>query len=248
MKTDGRFVLLLAGPLLLAGSAHAQTDGWKNTAEVYFQGAGMSGSVGVGPLETHVSATFSQILDNLQFGAMANYRGESPTFAVTADVAFFALGTTVTRPAAGFLTAKVDADEWLVTATAAYRASKTVDVLAGLRLTSLTDTLVLTPNVGAARTAKLTKTWVDPILGVRVKEPIGKGWSLEAYGDLGGFGVGSNFTWMLQGRLNWQASKAFRLGIGYRWLDQDYESGSGSDHFKWNVLTQGPIVAAGVKF
>jgi hypothetical protein len=248
VKTRGRFVLFFAVPLLLASGAHAQTEAWRNTAEVYFQGAGMSGTVGVGPLETHISATFSQILDNLQFGAMANYRGESPTFAVTADVAFFALGTTVTGPAVGFLTAKVDADQWLVTATAAYRASKTVDVFAGLRLTSLTDTLVLTPNVGAARTARLTETWVDPILGVRVKEPIGKGWSLEAYGDLGGFGVGSDFTWMLQGRVDWQISRTVGASLGYRALYQNYATGSGTGTFKWNVTTQGPLAAINVSF
>jgi hypothetical protein len=48
--------------------------------------------------------------------------------------------------------------------------------------------------------------------------------------------------------VNWQVSRTVRVGIGYRWLDQDYESGSGSDTFRWNVLSQGPLVAAGLKF
>jgi len=34
-----------------------------------------------------------------------------------------------------------------------------------------------------------------------------------------------------EARVNWQVSHAFRLGVGYRWLDQDYETGSGSDAF-----------------
>ena len=241
--------LLLACPLLLASGARAQTDAWKNTAELYFLGAGMSGTVGVGPVETHVAATFDQILSNLQFGAMVNYRGESPTFAVTADVMYTALGTTVNGPAVGFLTAKVDADMLIATVTAAYRPSKVVDLFGGLRLTSLKTTLVLTPAVGNnVRTGQLTETWVDPVIGLRVKAPIGKGWSLEGYGDLGGFGVGSDFTWILQARVNWQISRVVHAGLGYRFLYQNYATGSGADTFKWNVTTQGPLVAIGASF
>jgi hypothetical protein len=238
---------VLACPLLLAPAARAQTNAWKNTAELYFLGAGMSGTVGVGPVETHVAATFDQILSNLQFGAMVNYRGESKTFAVTADVMYTSLGTTITGPD-GFSTAKVDAKEWLVTATANYRASETFDVFAGLRLTSLKDNLALTGPAGNAKSAELTETWVDPVIGLRVKAPIGKGWSLEGYGDIGGFGVGSNFTWMLQGRVNWQISRVVHAGVGYRLLYQDYATGSGTDYFKWNVTTQGPLLALGACF
>jgi hypothetical protein len=178
---------------------------------------------------------------------MANYRGESPKFAVTADVMYTALGTEVDGPA-GFATAKIEAKEWLVTATANWRPTPILDVFAGLRLTSLTDTLTLTPDRGSERSAKLSETWVDPIVGARVKAPIGKGWSLEGYGDIGGFGVGSDFTWMLQARVNWQASKKVGFGLGYRALYQDYSTGSGLDFFSWNVTTQGPLATVNVSF
>ncbi|MBK9063627.1 MAG: hypothetical protein IPL89_10585 [Acidobacteria bacterium] len=242
------FAFLLACPLLLAPAARAQTNAWKNTAELYFLGAGMSGTVGVGPVETHFAATFDQILNNLQFGAMVNYRGESKTFAVTADVMYTALGTTVDGPAAGFLAAKVDAKEWLVTATANYRVSPVLDVFVGLRLTSLTNALTLTDTAGRSVPASSPETWVDPVIGLRVKAPVGKGWSLEGYGDIGGFGVGSDFTWMLQGRVNWQISRVVHAGLGYRLLYQDYSTGSGIDTFKWNVTTQGPLLAVGAGF
>ena len=75
-----------------------------------------------------------------------------------------------------------------------------------------------------------------------------KALQLQLRGDIGGFGVGCDLTWQATARVNWQVSHVFRLGLGYRWLDQDYESGTGSDTFTWNVLTQGPLVAAGVTF
>ncbi len=242
-----RLGISLSLSVLAAGGVLAQSSEWKNTAELYFMGAGMSGTTGVGPVEVKVAATFEQILENLQFGAMVNYRGESRTFAVTADVMYCRLATTVDGPA-GFAEAKVDAKEWLATVTANYRASGVLDVFAGARLTSLTDSLELTGGPGSSRSAELSETWVDPILGARVKVPVGKGWSLEGYGDLGGFGVGSDFTWMLQGRVTWQVSRVVGVAVGYRALYQDYETGSGTDHFKWNVTTQGPLLAINVTF
>ncbi len=239
---------LFAGPLLLAAPARGQAEGWKNAAEVYVLGAGLSGTTGIGPAEIKVSATFDQILSNLQFGAMAAYRGESPTFAVTADVMYTSLATTVDGPLVGVLSARVDAKEWLVTATASWRVTPVFEALAGLRLTSLDNTLTLTTDSGVEQAASLTKTWVDPVVGVRVRVPLGARWSVAAYGDLGGFGVGSSFTWAAQVRVNWQVSRVVFVGLGYRILYQDYKTGSGSDAFTWNVTTQGPLAALGARF
>jgi len=246
MKMHRRLALLLALPLLSAGSALAQSGSWKNTAELYFQGASMSGTTGIGPVEAQIDLPFSKILSNLEFGAMAHYRGESRTFAVTADVMFSALGATQDGTN-GLQTTKVSADEWLVTATANWRATEFVDVFAGARFTSITDTITLTPFTGNVRTGKLSQSWVDPVVGVWAKVPIGSGFSLEAYGDIGALG-GSDFTWMLQGRVNWQLSRVVGFGLGYRALYQDYSTGSGTDYFLWKVTTRGPLLAANVSF
>lgn len=246
MKMRTGLVLLLALPLLSAGGVSAQSSTWKNTAELYFLGASMSGTTAVGPVDTQLDVSFSQILSNLEFGAMARYRGESQTFAVTADVMFSALGATQDGKN-GLLTAKVSADEWIVTATANWRAAEFVDVFAGVRFTSIADTLTITPITGNVRTGKLTESWVDPVIGVVGRVPIGKDWSLEGYGDIGALG-GSDFTWMLQGRVNWQVSRTIGLGLGYRALYQDYSTGSGTDYFLWKVTTQGPLLAANVSF
>ncbi len=247
MKARTILGLLVAGPLLLAADARGQAEGWTNTAEIYVLGAGLSGTTGIGPAEIDVSATFDQILSNLQFGAMVAYRGESPTFAVTADVMYASLATTADGPA-GPGSARVDAKEWLVTAVASWRVTRAFEALAGLRLTSLDNTLTLTDRSGAEGSASLTKTWVDPVVGMRVRIPLGERWSVAAYGDLGGFGVGSSFTWMVQARVNWRLSRVVVVGLGYRVLYQDYETGSGLDAFTWNVTTQGPLAAIGARF
>jgi len=233
--------------VLAAGGAFAQSAEWKDTAEVYFMGGAISGTTAVGPVEAQVDLSASQLLNNLQFGAMLNYRGETETYAVNADVVFMGLGAT-RDSANGLLTTKVDADQWIIQAHGSWRVTPVLEVLGGLRFTSIADTVVQTPVRGAVRTAELTKSWFDPIVGVRAKVPVGKGWSVEGYGDIGGFGVGCDLTWMLQGRVNWQISPLVGVGLGYRALYQNYSSGSGSDYFRWKITMQGPLAAVNVSF
>ena len=176
---------------------------------------------------------------------MLNYRGEAEKFAVTADVIFMGLGASREST---LQTTKVDVDEWIVQAHGSWRVTPVFEALAGLRFTSVSGTSVLTPVRGSVQSAGFTKSWIDPIVGVRAKAPVVKGWSLEGYGDIGGFGVGCDLTWMLQGRVNWQISRVVGVGLGYRALYQDYGTGSAADVFKWKVTIQGPIGAVNVSF
>ena len=43
-------------------------------------------------------------------------------------------------------------------------------------------------------------------------------------------------------------SKRASLEFGYRWLDIDYSSGEGTTLFKYDVLTQGPIMGFAFRF
>lgn len=237
------FALALA---LVPGPGAAQPDGFAHSAEVYLMGASMSGTVGAGALEAEIDVPSSAVFENLDFAVLAVYRGEAPRWAVTADVVYMNLG----RNGAGSLGQgawDVGVEEFIFDLVGAYRVSKSFEVLAGGRYTALrTELAVSTPLYG--REARVDKGWFDPVVGAQAFLPLSKAFQVQLRGDVGGFGVGCDFTWQATARVNWQVSPAIRLGLGYRWLDQDYETGSGSDSFSWNVLTQGPLVAAGVSF
>ena len=66
-------LLILVLTVIAASPASAQTpagDAWKVTVAPYFIGAGMNGTTAVKGQEIVVDASFSDILNNLQFGAM----------------------------------------------------------------------------------------------------------------------------------------------------------------------------------
>ena len=118
----------------------------------------------------------------------------------------------------------------------------TLDVLAGGRLWYLDSDLTLTGPRGGVREASGSKTWVDPLIGVAGGVDLGSGFGLHAEADVGGFGVGADIDWQVQGTLQYTYNDWVTLEAGYRYLAVDYDDGG----FVWDVSMQGPII--GVKF
>jgi hypothetical protein len=51
-----------------------------------------------------------------------------------------------------------------------------------------------------------------------------------------------HLTWTLVAILQYQMSPKVTLAAGYRVLDIDYDHGSGTDRFVYDVLTHGPVL------
>jgi hypothetical protein len=70
-------------------------------------------------------------------------------------------------------------------------------------------------------------------------------------GDVGGFGVGSDFAWSVTGLFGykWQAGTVeWAILAGYKALSQDYTSGSGPQRFRWDTTMHGPVLGFSVRF
>jgi hypothetical protein len=93
-----------------------------------------------------------------------------------------------------------------------------------------------------------TKTWFDPVLITRLTTDINGKWLFQFRGDVGGFGVGSDFTWQLQAYAGYRFTKVFQLTAGYRILGIDYDKGTDKERFIYNVDTFGPVVRLGFNF
>jgi hypothetical protein len=140
----------------------------------------------------------------------------------------------------------VDLENVMTELVGFYRFTKgrhAFEPLVGIRYTSLeTEVQVL----GIPFELDEGEGWVDPIIGARYKYSITEKWKLLFRGDIGGFSVGSDFTWNLVGLVDFQPWKHVSLFGGYRILDVDYESGSGISKFKYDVLMHGPLLGLSV--
>jgi hypothetical protein len=241
------FALVL---LLAAVPASAQTpapDGWKVTVAPYIFGAGMNGTTVVAGQELDVDVSFSDILSNLQFGAMGFVVARKGDWGVGGDAVWMALGANGTTPGPIGVTGSADMNQGAFSFYGLRRLAPYADLMFGGRINTLQVNLRFNgPN---QRSVDGSKTWFDPIVGVQLRTPdTGKRWHAQVYTEFGGFGVGSSFTWQVFPTFGVNISKAASIDFGYRWLDIDYSSGEALTFFKWDVLTQGPVTGFVFKF
>ncbi len=94
------------------------------------------------------------------------------------------------------------------------------------------------------RTVSRTDDWLDPYIGLRGRYNLNQTFYLTAKGDIGGFTVGSEFTWQAEAALGCQLSRHLFAEIGYRALGVDYRK----DGLIMDTITHGVQMTAGVNF
>ena len=94
--------------------------------------------------------------------------------------------------------------------------------------------------------------WVDPILGFRLKHQFTQHQEMMVRADIGGFGLGSQFTWQAVAvyGYGWQLDGGQKITamLGFRALGVNYSSGWGDDTVGINEILYGPIVGVSYKF
>lgn len=98
-----------------------------------------------------------------------------------------------------------------------------------------------------------TVQWVDPVFGLRIRHQLTPHQEVSLRGDIGGFGLGSQFTWQALGSYayNWQLQSGSRIAafVGFRALGVNYVSPSGGiNAFGINEVLYGPFVGASYRF
>lgn len=113
----------------------------------------------------------------------------------------------------------------------------TIDVLGGLRAWKV-EGRVSVPLAGVDVAPE--QTFVDPIIGVRANVALSDSWSLLGYGDVGGFGAGSDLTWQAALTANYRVSDSFFISAGWRELYVDYAD----DGTEFDGSMAGPVIGA----
>jgi len=223
----------------------------------------MEGTIGAGGLKTDVSADFGDILEASDSICAFSGRLEVGTGAVGGFIEgmYSKLGVDDVSGPAGFADVDIVTEMFLLDFGLSYRLGTwepsgaaaenahdlTLDLYAGARYTHLE--LTMEPATAAKRSD--SKNWFDPIVGAKVVLPISEGWHAALNGDIGGFGVNSDFTWSTTCVLGYDFSmfgSPATAYLGYRALGQDYSDQGGGDRFIWDIVQHGPIVGLTLRF
>jgi hypothetical protein len=126
---------------------------------------------------------------------------------------------------------------------------------------------ILRELLGIPRSLRVSgsKDWVDPVVGMSGKVHIWKAVSLWAEGDVGGFdansdsvfklgrvgrrpaivrGTGDDWSYQVQGGLEFQVTRWLWSDVGWRYLKYDYTSGG----FTNKTELSGPFINTGINF
>jgi hypothetical protein len=102
-------------------------------------------------------------------------------------------------------------------------------------------------SVALARSGDLE--WVDPVVGARLRHQMTSGAELALYGDVGGFGVGSDFSWQAVATYGFDVNcfgTPLRTVVGYRALAVDFSENGRFGRNGLDFVQHGPVM--GISF
>lgn len=249
-KKNVVFRLILAF-LFLGNSLMAQDSEkgkWHYLSEIYLIFPTMKGEVGVANIPpVELDADAGSIFSHLKMGAMLYLEATNDDWAITSDLIYMKLGQDVvhtTLITSGEATMKQYA--WEIAGLK--HITPWLEAGVGGRLVSLYTGLELQTALEETREGSASKTWFDPIFIIRSQGAIKGKWLLQFRGDVGGFGIGSDFSWQVQAYAGYRFCKLFQATIGYRYIGIKYDKGEDFERFLYDVDTYGPVVRLGFNF
>ena len=239
---------------LAAAPAVAQTpppaaDGWTFIASPYVWFSGLSGEVTLPRGSESLSADFGDIFESMKFAFMGIFEARRQNFSLVFDLMYLNLQQGVPVPGGGAFSggsSRVETTEASVIGlfTLLEQPAGRLELGGGLRAWWLNSEIRLDPGLLPGRSADATTNWVDPVIAARASVRLNDSLSLTGYGDIGGFGVGSEFTWQALATLDWRISERFSASVGYRWVQIDYEASRANI----DLDMSGPIIGASFRF
>jgi opacity protein-like surface antigen len=252
--------VLLAAVFLIAFPPGTQAqdlvadDTWKHSLDIYLWGASVGGQTNSG---TDVDVSFSDLLDNLEFGAMGAYQARKGKWSVMADVIYLDVSNTKNIEVGGDrirVPAEVDVDltSWVVHAGGAYNfyedeKGSMVGLTFGARYLDMsTDILVAfesrIPELDPEIPISASEGVLDFFAGFHGVVPIGERWYLPWAANIG---TGdSDISWAALAGVGYRASSRWNVVLSYRHQAWDFNDTLIID----NLDFSGPMLGAAFQF
>jgi hypothetical protein len=232
----------------------AAGDRWTVSVAPYLWLASMDGNATVGGVKSDVDVPFSDLLKDLSGGLMVAADVQKGRFGIGINGLFARVSP---DSDVGPIEIDVTNDSAQLAALPYYRLGEwqyrvsssgqpmrlVVAPEAGFRVTYMRTEL----EIRRGPTFDSSETWVDPLIGSRIGLDLTDHWTIAGEGNLGGFGVGADFTWNAQGLVAYRTTlfgRPIAFGLGYRALYQDYHNGD----FEWDVTMHGPFLGTAMRF
>ena len=230
-------------------SAGVSADEWSYQLEPYLMVTSIDGDATIGRTnETDVDVDFGTILDNLDAAAMVHFEAlHDSGWGVVFDYGFMDLGGNKTD--ANGNSTDVGVRQGVLELQALYRNKLSdgfLDYFAGIRWWDNDIDLTLDYTIRPENNFKkeVESDWIDPVVGVRWIRNIDDKWTFLAQADIGGFGLGSDFTSSVQSGVMYKISDLMTLDLKYKATWVDFEEGTKGQqgYFAYDTVTHGTVI------
>ena len=222
-----------------------QSDEWQfKLAPLFLWGVNVDGTTSIGPVTTPLDLDFTDdVFENLGAVFTVHFEAKKNDLTLFAEYQYVHL-----EPSASTANGPTfDVDFTIQTAEfgTGYRITTwgvtDVEPIIGVRWTyqDLEATLQ-----GGPQLVDSNEDWWDVFGGVKLSTHFNDKWSLISRGDIGA--GGSDFVWNLSFLVDYKFNDWGSAFFGYRWMDYDYDNGSGKNRYAYDALQQGPL--AGIAF
>jgi len=173
--------IALDGDVTVRGQKSSVDLGFDDIVQKLNVGTMIEGEVRYGRFGAFALTTYADLSDNAS-GEILKLKADVKTFWLEGGV-YYRLGPWVVEDGAS-----------------GHPVSVTLDPYVGARYTYLDLELDFDPGPNPSD----DHDWVDPIVGARTLLDLSDRWSITAFGDIGGFNVGSDFSWHAAGLVGYR--------------------------------------------
>ena len=210
---------------------------WNFNLRPYFFLSGISGSVTVPPTFP-LNSKFGELLKHVKLGAFINFTAQKGQWGASGDFQYINLY----GEGSGLLDVSLDLKNIIGEVDVFYQpdTAPTLRFLAGVRSYSVNQIV----TIEGIELPEASTVVVDPILGAYGIWKLSDRWDFELRGDIGGFGVSSEFTYQLMALFHWDISESLAIPFGYRVLGYQIKQ----DEILMDTRMAGMVLGLDIRF
>ena len=228
-------------------SADENDSDWHIDMSPYIWLPGVHGTIGALGRDSSVHATPRDLLSNFRFGLMGTVDVRRKWLLLSADMMWVRLGDSKALPFPNLeaTNADIKAGEFIFTPRVGVRVLNQervkIDVLTGIRYWHFSENVRFVPsNLNLNFSA--SQDWVDPLVGGRITGAFSPKIVTIIFGDVGGWGTGSQLDYQFGGILGYRVKPNLTMQAGYRYLFVNYRNRGGTIQ----MVTSGVLIGATV--
>ena len=245
MKSLSRYLLVMIA-LLVSGWVQPviAEDGWEFEITPHYWYSDVEFDVESDSLDISADADFDEVFNIMEYAVFVYGEARKDRWGFWGSLDLLSLNE---DKIVQTFKADVEMDQTLFQIGAAYRIydeGLKVDLLGGLRYTEIDVDVSAKNPVGRAIDDSEDEDWIEPLVGARLINDWTDWWYSSLSFDVGGAGIGSDFTWQVFLSQGFRLSRNIDLRVGYRYLDIDYDHNGVSVE----TTTSGPLAGLAFRF